>query len=97
MQTLTGTVAAQPAPEQFLGSISSEKVRRSLSTLTRPDAYRWDTLFPRVDGLGAAGEDAADHPFRILGHRPASPASGPRLLPRAPPPQARRPALHRGP
>ncbi|HZW10446.1 MAG TPA: PH domain-containing protein [Phycisphaerales bacterium] len=56
MQTLTDTVAAQPAPEQFLGSISNEKVRRSLAALTQPHAYRWDTLFPKVDGLGAAGE-----------------------------------------
>jgi hypothetical protein len=58
MQTMTQTATPVPplAPEQFLTGIANEKIRRTLTTLTQPHVYRWDTLFPRTDGIGAAGE-----------------------------------------
>jgi hypothetical protein len=42
--------------DDLLGRVTSEKLRRQIAQLQAHDAYAWDKLFPKTEGLGAAGD-----------------------------------------
>jgi len=52
-----GPPTASPATrEEFLTKVQSERALKHLSRLQRDDAYDWDRLFPKTEGMGAAGD-----------------------------------------